>query len=331
MSWSRVRRWLEGLQEVDPAQLHTGLSAPNARLAWRWALDALGPEALARAEATPGDPWPRATVIAARTVFTGPLEWVALLLGRGSEVVLKHPEGAGNTARCMMERARACGLPLTATADREAARGSEFVLAMGSDETMDALRAELPDDTVAHLLGHRFSVAWIPADGDWEGLALDLALHDSRGCLSPVVAFTDDATSATPRLAAAMQARERDLPIGEIAPAESGAIRARAALARVVGSVTTGDGWSIHRLPVSHWRPTGLPRSLALVEVESRDAARQALQPWQQWLSTVADPDATQEWFDARIALPGSLQRPPVDRLHDGIHVLGATAMPPTI
>ena len=329
MSWDAVDSWLTRLAERDPAEFDTGLSPEGARLAWEWALGALSREALALARAHSASPWDRATIIAARTVFTGPLEWCALLLGRGSAVLLKHPRGVGGSAHAMAEEAAAVGLPLQTTDQRSVPPDTDFLLAMGTDHTMDTLRSTLGAGVAATLLGHRFSAAFCPVgQTDWSGVAMDVALHDSRGCLSPVVVFTDDVGAAMEGLTQGMHHAQSRVPRGFVSPAEHAAIRAREALARVAGQVAVEPEWSVHVLPPHLWQPVALPRSLAVVEVANRQEALQRLAPFAHQLSTVGAPTLDGSWHGARITSHGTMQRPPIDRVHDGFSLIHITAKP---
>ncbi len=142
--------------------------------------------------------------------------------------------------------------------------------------------------------------------------------------MSPQVVFTPlPLDVAVPRLGEAMAAAERRWPRGEIGLAEGARIRARGALARVVGAQAHGPAWAVHGLPAEHWRPEALPRCVAVIEVRDRLEARAVLAPWARWLSSVGD-DAGVPWFDARVVPVDALQRPRVDRRHDGVEILTA-------
>lgn len=333
MSWTAVARWLERLRALDAARFDTGLSPEGAREAWRAALDALDAATLqqlaARGERAPQ----RTAFIAASTVFTAPIEWIAVQLGRGGAVVLKHPQARVGAAEALVREAVAEGLPLTRTHARDAWRGADLVIAMGSDASMQALEASLPVATRFLPHGHRFSAAWVtgaplPPDplvpegfGDtaWDGIAADLALYDGRGCFSPQVVFTPLALEAAgPALAAAMARARARWPLGEVAPEEGAQLRARLALARVTGAVWGGPGAWVAALPAARWTPGALPGLVALVQVPRAEEAQAALAPWGPALSVLATDAPGEVWFEARACRPGRAQRPPVVRLHDG-------------
>ena len=213
------------------------------------------------------------------------------------------------------------GLPLSVSTASEPAKAAELLIAMGSDATINALKRARAGRPFLGF-GHRFSVAWV--ERAWDAIAEDLIIHDGYGCMSPVLVATplplDDAVV---RMAKALDTWSTRIPIGQVAPADLAAIRSREALARVLGRVECGPGWSVHGLPSQHWTPMALPRSIAVCSVADRAEAWAMLAPHASHLSTVADIER-QPWGSARVVLPGRMQRPPLDRLHDGVPVLSA-------
>ena len=71
-----------------------------------------------------------------------------------------------------------------------------------------------------------------------------------------------------------------------------------------------------------------LPRTIAVVQLPDRSAALELLRPWARWLSTVGTDEPGTDWLGARVCALGQMQRPPVDRLHDGVDLLRATLRP---
>ncbi len=331
-SWRAVGAWRDALRELEPGLYMPHLSPEGARIAWRASLDALDDAALAAAAAVPGTPYARPAVVCAGTVATAALEWVAVLAGRGGEVVLKHPRLQPDIAPLLGEVAARVGLPLRVSGERAAVSGADLIVAMGRDDTVRAVRLANPRSRVL-TLGHRFSVAWVTSARSvaWDLLALDLAIHDGRGCMSPTVVFTPlPLRQATELLAVAMADRERRMPRGRLAPAEAAAIRSRNALAQVVGVVRVGRGWAIQGLPGQRFRPVGLPRSPMVVCVPHALAAARLLRPWASSLSTVGtdDPDVASVWYRtgaSRVCPLGAMQRPPLARVHDGHDLLRVT------
>ncbi|NCG22370.1 MAG: hypothetical protein GWP91_25420 [Rhodobacterales bacterium] len=330
VSAQAVNRWISSLNNVDAATFKTGLSPEGARAAWQTTLSALDAKSVERALRTPTSVPKTACFVAARTVFTAPIEWLAMWLGRGIQVTLKHPVGAPGAALVFAQTAREAGLHLTITADHEAIHGSEVVLAMGSDESISAIRSTLGADQQFIGLGHAFSAAWVdrtrlpadklvPADFQdaWGSIAADAALYDGRGCLSPQVVFTDlPVDEAIALLSAAMIRAERVWPRGIVSPAEYAAIRTRQSYAQVLGQVAEGEQWQIHALPGAQFKPASLPRCVALVSCQKHQAELH-LKSWRRWLSTSAGLFVP----PARTCRVGRMQRPPLFRKHNGVEV----------
>ena len=100
---------------------------------------------------------------------------------------------------------------------------ADVVVASGTDETVAALAGRLGARLLAH--GERVSVAAVSREGLGrdeplaERLALDVALHDQRGCLSPCAVYVEADGRLSPmafaeRLAAALDTVARALPPG---------------------------------------------------------------------------------------------------------------------
>jgi hypothetical protein len=342
--WAEVRAWRDRLRSVDAAACDTGLSPEGAREALSAALDALDDRSLAEVGAMEGRPFQRGVFVAASTVVTAPIEWLAVLLGRGTEVVLKHPSAHAGLAPALRDAATAVGLPLAITTDRSVVVDGDLVVVMGNDATISAIRAGVQPHTRVLANGHRFSAAWVtgaplpvdprvPADfqDTWGRVAADAALHDGRGCFSPLAVFTPlSLDEACVSLSRAMDRAAARWPIGFVAPAEAAAIRSRRVLAVVTGAMSDGPGGSAHGLPPLHWSPAALPRSVAVVSVPSPEAAASLLAPHAAALSTVGtdDPAAASAFVEVgalRVCTIGRMQRPPLIRPHDGREWLAAT------
>ncbi|MBW2255877.1 MAG: hypothetical protein JRI25_14940 [Deltaproteobacteria bacterium] len=337
MSWNLVRAWRDRLRQRDPSFLPTGLSPEGAREALKAALDALDDESLDRIAALGGRAFPTAAVVCSTTVTTAPIEWCAVLLGRGSAVLLKYSADDPGLSSLLVSAARDVGLPLVGVTERAAILQADLVVVMGSDDTVREIRSSVSARVRLLPHGHRFSAAWItgnplPPDtrvpesfqGSWGGVAADCVLHDGRGCLSPVAVFTPvPLETACDRLADAMFRASSRWPTGTVSPSEHAHIRSRRALARVTGQVREGRDFSIHGLPVEHMDLVALPRCLAVYQVEDATQAARALAPYARWLSTIGtdDPESVGTWLSlgaTRVCRQGRMQRPPVIRPHDG-------------
>jgi hypothetical protein len=321
---SAVLDWARALREAPLPEV--GLSPEGARAALDAALDEIASKAIGSLD-DGRRPYPRVTVVVAGTVSTAALEWAAVLKVRGTpDLVIKHAAAAPGFVPLAAELS---GGWLRATPDRDAIFDRDLVVAMGSDATIAAIRSALPPAAPFLGFGHRFSVGLATSEASLEAFAGDAALHDGRGCLSPVAVFTTlDPRKALEGLADVMADAERRLPRGVVDPAEAARIRHREALARVVGAVRRGEAWSIHQMPAERFAPEALPRSPLLIPVADPDEARAAILPWWGALSTVGT-DTALDWGPGpRFCRPGEMQRPPLRRLHDGVDWIAATGMP---
>jgi hypothetical protein len=341
MSWERVEAWLEALRRHEEYSADYALSKRGIQAAMSVALSACNSQALAEAEHLPGEPYPRVTLVLASTVATAAVEWCAVLLGRGSELTLKVSARDSGVCALLVHYAREFDLPLEMTTDKSALDDADLVVAMGSDQTIETIAAALDEATRFLGFGHRFSVAWVPKDAatdpsTWLQLAIDLALHDSRGCMSPLAVFTDaESQRIIPLAQQAMREAASAIPRGAIAAIEGAQIRSRGALAKATGAAAGADSWSVHALPVDLFEPLALPRSMAIYTCADRQGAVQALAPYSGWLSVVGLPPGSSPapWLSLgaeRTCALGAMQRPPLIRLHNGVDWIRAALKPAT-
>jgi hypothetical protein len=324
VSFAAVRRWRDRLRGADLTTVPTPLSPAGLHLVWTDALDALDDESLDAVAAMPGTPFRTAAMAVPRTVPTAPVEWCAVLLGRGTQVILKPPAGDLGIVPLLVDAARIEDLPLSAGEGHRALDGAELVVVMGEDDTVRAVRTSHPRATVLGF-GHTFSVAYAGNDASIDAVAKDAMRFDGRGCMSPVALLTPlPLESACAALGRAMERAEAAVPRGAVTAAEGAAIRTRRARALVEGVVHEGDTWSVHGLPPERFSPLGLPRSLAVHHVteETLDAV---LAPHARALGTFATDGPSPPWPHVRVCAPGEMQRPPLVRLHDGVDWLAAT------
>lgn len=319
MSLAELRAALSAL---DPAAWGLPLSPDGARAAWAAALEGL-PTTL---EPVDGAPPRRVGIICSANVFVAPIEWLVHLRARGVAVWLKPASGQERAGEAI---ARATGAELRPwrggvdlEAEGRALVEADALLAFGGADAITALGDRVGDRPWCGF-GPRFGAAVLTRVD--ARLVDDLALHDSRGCMSPAAAFVDepDLDDAARLLAEA----ERRCPRGRLDPAEAVGIRARLALARAVGDSRAGDGWAVVSLPARHFQPVALPRLLVLHPATEAPAA---LTPHLAALGTLAVdrpfplPDAgPSRRFPTRLCDPGRMQRPGPERWHDGVDVLG--------
>lgn len=283
-------------------------------------------------------------------------------LAIGSPVLVKpaahDPVTAPLLARALAERMPALGACVEVVDfrrdDEEALAalcGADCVVATGSDAAVAALAARVaePRRFVGH--GHRYSVALLGALDDGHallraarGLALDVALWDQLGCLSPVVVYVLGERGVAERvadaLASALAALEHRMPRGAVAPAAAAAIareRARAEMRAAAGAPVTvragtGTSWTVvcepgpaqrpaprHRFVRVQWVDAGVldalrGEPLAAVALEAAPPTRRTL------AGALAAAGAS------RVCAPGRLQTPPLAWPRDGLGVLTSLA-----
>jgi len=306
-------RAVKALAGLDPATWATGLSAPMARATWATALDGFG------APRT-GVELRDATVllVGSANVYTALLPWVVLLAGAGARVLVKPARGQERAVAAMVAAVAAAGGSAELRAwkggvdvdtERAALDQADAVIAFGGDAAIDAIRARSARPVLG--FGPRFGVAMARGD-DAGAVAKDVALYDTRGCMSPAGVFVDDVD--LDRFAAALDEAERRWPVGDISAAEASATRTRVLLTRARGGqVRQGAGWTL--LYSEQFSPLALPRVLAL---HPRSALEQ-LAPHAHLLGTVAGPHSLPA---LRTCAVGEMQTPMHDGVHEGVDVL---------
>lgn len=224
---------------------------------------------------------------------------------------------------------------------------ADCVVATGSDETIAALASAVLPPRRFVGYGHRVSIAVLGPEAirgpalaaAARGLALDVALWDQLGCLSPVSIFVlGDAREAAETIAAELEAIAERLPRGRM----SRGARTAFANAQAEAQMRADSGRSvIVRCGASSVvvceadaepRPAPLHRFLRVHPIAGDAALREALRPLAPYLAGVAlagfgaDGPAACAALAAmgasRICAPGRLQAPPLDWHHDGQSVL---------
>jgi hypothetical protein len=206
---------------------------------------------------------------------------------------------------------------------------ADLVVASGSDETVARVRGRR---VVRH--GHRLSVAAVGAGAcPAEELALDVALWDQLGCLSPLAVYARDADGLARALAAALEEIGRRLPRGRVdSRSATLAVHERDAAELRGAGVSSGAGWTVVREADSHWRPAPLHRFVRVHPVADAGALLEALAPVATHLAGVAlagfGPDTPRLAGElaslgaSRVCAPGRLQAPPLAWPRDGLGVL---------
>ncbi|HTO71890.1 MAG TPA: acyl-CoA reductase [Myxococcota bacterium] len=201
-----------------------------------------------RAREVPSPCWvpPVTAVWLAGSIPTAAFSALALPLLAGSAVYAKpasaDPLSARFFAASLAETDPAIGAALAVGSDAKALDEADAVVAHGSDATIAALRARVGAGRPFLGYGHKGSLAALgpavePAVAA-RRLALDVALWDGRGCLSPAWVLAVDAprgraAELARSLASALEEVEDELPRGALAPGEASELvelRARAAV-----------------------------------------------------------------------------------------------------
>ncbi|MEE3330643.1 MAG: acyl-CoA reductase [Myxococcota bacterium] len=232
---------------------------------------------------------------------------------------------------------------------------SPCVVASGSDETIEAVRAQMTDKNSLIAYGHRLSIAVIGDAALNEetaaALASDVAAWDQLGCLSPAVAFvvggSDDAlTSFGKAVAAHLQRLEHEAPRGELDASTAASIRAERETARLRFASATGSrefAPAVHSSAGSEWtvvleaddgaeaelRSMPLHRFLRIQPVRDAEALTRLTAPLTPWLSTLSTAGLSDAEHDRlatlgaeRICRPGEMQVPPLGWHRDGLALL---------
>ncbi len=234
----------------------------------------------------------------------------------------------------------------------EAFLGADRIVATGSDETIAAVARRVADPKRVLGHGHRLSVAVLGPEAvrgaalleATRGTALDTALWDQLGCLSPVVVFAP--RGACPEVGAALANAlaeiEARLPRGAVAPRvealtmheRSGAELRGATGGDVVVHCDDSCAWTVIVENDAEPRPMPLHRFLRVHPSDDAADLLAALAPYAKHLAGVAlagfgsEESALRPELAAlgasRICAPGELQAPPLDWPRDGIPAFAA-------
>ncbi len=219
----------------------------------------------------------------------------------------------------------------------------DAVLGFGSDVSMTNLETHIGPKVPRSLHGHKGSLAIVKADDPdacAEALIQDAILYDGRGCMSPIAVFCIGNAEA---LYNSIQEKgfQPPTPLGQISLAESAHTSRRIAIADLVGR-------GPDLLPTRHFQPSefhhgeerfhnnvkpllldieefeflSIPRLLPVhpfFSIEDLDFLKGL--PWSSCATDLPHADLAHLGFH-RFCAPGELQRPALNRKHDGIDVL---------
>jgi hypothetical protein len=233
---------------------------------------------------------------------------------------------------------------------------ADCICATGSDATIATVQSQVRPPRRLVVDGHRLSIAAVvpPESAERrielaERLAVDIALWDQLGCLSPIAVFAVDpepahAAALAEAIAAALANAEQNWPRGSIDASTAHEIaqqRAEAELRRAAGRAV-----EIHASDATAWtvivedgpepRPAPLHRFIRIVPVPDSRRLLEAIHPFAAHLAAVAIEGFGEETAGlahalanlgaSRVCAPGSLQSPPLDWRHAGRGVLAPLA-----
>ena len=222
----------------------TGLSPEGVELALAHCLETEPSEAEIAALCESVTPAPRVHVLLSANVFVAAHRAVALGLAASSRVVVRASRREPEMAALLCEAAPG----LFELANELSPAPGDHVHAYGSDATLAELAATLPRGVVLHGHGAGFAVAVVepPFASDlWDRLALDVALFDQRGCLSPrVVLSSAPSEGLAAGVARALSRFEAAVPRGILSAEEAADItRYRDTLAFAGELLPAGHGF----------------------------------------------------------------------------------------
>ncbi|MBW2391127.1 MAG: hypothetical protein JRG89_22220 [Deltaproteobacteria bacterium] len=235
---------------------------------------------------------------------------------------------------------------------------SPCVVATGSGETISEVESYLAPHQRRVLYGHRVSIAVIEMKERSDeklaelahDLAIDIALWDQLGCLSPVAFYLVGGTDGTAEvfaeaLAAALASAQERWPRGAVTPETASSIareRSEAEMRKASRNETqliasAGTEWTVVLEGDTSLRPAPLHRFIRLVPVPGLDSLPRTLEPLAPHLAGVAlagfeaeREEVTRRFFELGASLickPGRLQIPPLDWRRDNQPLLLGMAM----
>lgn len=197
----------------------------------------------------------------------------------------------------------------------------DHLWAYGSDETLRAVRAELPPGVYFHAHGSGFGAVVVEGKS-FDGaaarrVAWDTVLFDQRGCLSPrvvcVLGSPEEARAVSRLLAAQLAELAEEVPPGAMSREEEGeARRQRDAAAYAFELFDAGPGW------VTLGEYFALPPAGRNLHVVTGPAPVPTLAPWSTHLTCIStdgalDPLLRSAFPGARVVPLGRMQAPPLD------------------
>lgn len=296
----------------------TGLSSAGIELGIAHALETQPSDADLQALLAATPQAPRAHVLLSSNVFVAALRAIAIGVASSTHVLVRASRREPALAEALHQLAPELFELTTALAPA----AGEHLWTYGADATLAEVRRSLPAGVWFHPHGAGFgavvvdAAAWAPQAA--RAVALDTALFDQQGCLSPrvvcVLGSEDQARIVAGQLAQELQTLERELPPGRQSDAERAeARRNRDAAAYAFELFDAGLGW------VSCSAELVVPPSARNLHVVATTNATRALLPFAAHLTTIASNslavsnDLRQTFTGARTVALGEMQRPPLD------------------
>lgn len=263
----------------------------------------------------------RAHVLLSGNVFVAALRAIAIGAASSEHVFVRASRRDPALAEALHELTPASFSLVTGLAPAPGDR----VFCYGSDETLRQLRATLPPGVWFHGHGHGFGVAVVEANavGDLReaarDIALDAALFDQRGCLSPrmVCAIGSEARARAlaEALAEALATLEQRVPLGsQTQEQRAEARRLRDAATYAYEVLDARSSW-VSLAPVLALPPSG--RNLHVSPTADAIAALRPFTPHLTCIGArVSRPlrnELSAHFPGARLVELGRMQRPPLD------------------
>jgi hypothetical protein len=251
-------------------------------------------------------------------VFVAPLRAIAIGVASSARVLVRASRREPALAEALNQL-----LPdLFELTSALAPAAGEHFWSYGADATLVELRRSLPPGVWFHPHGAGFgavvvdAASWAPEAA--RAIALDTALFDQQGCLSPrvvcVVGSAAQARIIAGTIASELQRLELQVPSGPKSAAEQAeARRHRDAAAYAFELFEAGAGW------VSCADELVVPPSGRNLHVVATTNAPHALAPFAAHLTCIAtnaaalSADLRQSFPGARVVGLGEMQRPPLD------------------
>ena len=338
--------WRGRLAERGPLFSAAGIERGIPLALERWTEPALA--ALGARELDGAGRAPRVTALwLAGPVPTAAFAGIALPLLTGSSVYVKPSSSDPGAAELFVESLAAADPELAECAalgaDPGALERADAVVASGGDESVRAVRERVPPATPFLAYAHKLSLAVVGAGADPDAaarqVALDAALWDGRGCLSPAWVLVSDtprgaAAAFAERLAEQFEALAAELPRGALDAAEHLRLRewrAGAAVREDTRLYPRGEApeWGVSLGPAGELPPPGGLRFARVVPLAEEDDLVRHCRKLRPHLSAIGHAgwtggiDALRAALEAgggsRLCPAGRLQAPPPNWRHDGM------------